>query len=177
VGDQTFLRFVPGDGDEVVRDRLTCLSLVTCAEDTPRHIPDDLREQAYEAWAAARRDIHAEWMLATDPANLHPSLRRLFREAVNHLRNYPPQESQQRDIEQAIEALQAPWGRRVENVLRGVFDPDATYLLGGPAREVSRLLIEKVRELGLRPYKAPEPLPVIAEHEVMLVCWMAVALE
>ena len=38
----------------------------------------------------------------------------------------------------------------------------------------SAVLVEKVRELGLQPFVQPEPLPVIDEDEVVLICWMAV---
>lgn len=40
---------------------------------------------------------------------------------------------------------------------------------------LSAALVEKIRELGLQPYQAPEPLPVIEEGEIQLVCWLAVA--
>lgn len=40
--------------------------------------------------------------------------------------------------------------------------------------ETSRALIEKITDLGLQPYEAPDPLDPIAEEEVKLVCWMAV---
>jgi len=38
----------------------------------------------------------------------------------------------------------------------------------------SAVLVEKVRELGLQPFVHPEPLPVIDEDEIVLICWMAV---
>ena len=44
----------------------------------------------------------------------------------------------------------------------------------GNPHALSVRLAEKVRELGLQPFVAPEPLPVIDEDEVQLVCWMAV---
>lgn len=174
VGEQVFLRFVPAEEEAVVRDRLTCLSLVTCAEDTPRQLSGDLQERAYAAWEQARNDIFEEWMIATDPLNLQPRLRRLFRVAAEHLRDHPPVEMAQDELDFIVDALQAPWGNRVAKLLREVFSPDETYATEAAAREASSAIIAKVRELGLRPYKVPEPLPVISEDEIMLVCWMAV---
>ena len=39
---------------------------------------------------------------------------------------------------------------------------------------VSSALLERVRKLRLQPYKHLEPLPVIDEDEIALICWMAV---
>lgn len=43
--------------------------------------------------------------------------------------------------------------------------------------EKSRELVDKVEDLGLQPFEAPDPLPPIEEDEVKLVCWMVVAPE
>ncbi len=177
VGDHVFLRFVPAGETETVRDRLTCLSLVTCGEDTERTLPDDLRELAYSAWQLARRDIFNEWMFATDPANLQPRVRRLFRAAAEHLRKYPPPGIDQKELDSATDALEAPWAGRVEKALREVFSAHDTYPNQQAGQEASRKILAKVKELGLRPYKVPEPLPVISEDEIMLVCWMGVEAE
>lgn len=53
--------------------------------------------------------------------------------------------------------------------IRAIFDPESF-----DPYAVSEAIIEKVRELGLEPFIAPEPLPVIDEDEIMLICWMAV---
>jgi hypothetical protein len=34
--------------------------------------------------------------------------------------------------------------------------------------------VRKVKELGLQPFVQPDPLPVIEEDEIVLICWMAV---
>ena len=39
----------------------------------------------------------------------------------------------------------------------------------------SEAIVEKVRLLGLQPYKAPAPLPPIEEEDIELVCWMGVS--
>jgi hypothetical protein len=38
----------------------------------------------------------------------------------------------------------------------------------------SAALVEKVRELGLQPFRQPDPLPPIDADEIALICWMAV---
>lgn len=169
VGERVFLRFVPADGGEVVRNTLSCLRAITCEEDTPRHLPQDLAEATYDAWARARRDIYEEWTFATDPANLQPRIRPFFRAAANHLRAHPPAGVPQRELDQIVEALEAPWGVRIERAIREVFTPEA-----GDPLAASAALVEKVRELGLQPFVQPEPLPVIDEGDIALICWMAV---
>ena len=59
--------------------------------------------------------------------------------------------------------------KRIERALKEVFDPEAPE-----HQAASRAFVEKVRELGLQPFVQPEPLPVIDEDEIALVCWMAV---
>ncbi len=65
--------------------------------------------------------------------------------------------------------LVALHGGRAAKQLREVLDSEEL-----DAQGVSRALVQKVRELGLRPYEAPQPLPVIDEGEVQLVAWMGV---
>jgi hypothetical protein len=169
VGDRLFLRFVPAAGGEVIRNTLNCLRTITCAEDSPRHLPPDLAEATYEAWAKARKDIFDEWTFSTDPANLQPRIRPFFRTAADHLRAHPPAGIQQAELDLIIEAVEAPWAMRIERALRDVFDRASQDPL-----MASAALVEKVRELGLQPFVQPQPLPVIDEDEIALICWMAV---
>lgn len=169
VGDRVFFRFVPADGSEIVEDTLGCLRLITCPEGTERSMPQDLRERAYQAWAAARRHIYEEWTFATDPANLQPKVRPLFREAANHLRRYPPRELEQQELNSVLDSLEAPWGLRIERQIRDVYDRESQ-----DPYAVSAAVVDRVRELGLRPFVPPEPLPIVDEDEVQLVCWMTV---
>ena len=69
-----------------------------------------------------------------------------------------------------MDAIEAPWGMRIERQIREVFDDGHSS-----EKSNSKALIEKVRELGLQPFKAPEPLPPITEDEISLVCWMIVS--
>ncbi len=168
VGERVFLRFLPIDGEEIVRHTLSCLRVVTCEADTPRHLPEDLREGAYEAWVHARQDIYDEWMFATDPKNLQPRIRPFFRRVADHLRRYPPPDIRQSELDLLLNSVEAPWGVRHERALRQVFDPEEDPYV------VSAVVVTRVQELGLQPFVHPEPLPVIQLEDVALVCWMAV---
>lgn len=75
-------------------------------------------------------------------------------------------------MEETVEAVEAPWGRRYERELRDIYENESL----GPV-EKSRQLVEKVSDLGLQPFEAPDPLPPIQEDEVKLICWMVVSPE
>lgn len=169
VGERLFLRFVPSEGGDVVRNTLQCLRAITCSDDSPRHLPPDLAEATYAAWEKARQNIYDEWIFSTDPANLQPKIRPFFRRAAEHLRKHPPPDVSQTELDTTIESLEAPWGVRIERAIKEVFNPDAE----DPAA-ASKALVWKVRELGLQPFIQPEPLPVIDEEDIALICWMAV---
>jgi len=171
VGQRVWLRFVPFDGTEVQRDTLTCLMHFTCAEDTGRQLPDDLRQGVYDAWQTARQDIHEEWTQATDPAILQPTVPRIFRRMAEHLRQNPPPAMETPDLDDMLERLEAPWPRRIQNAFREIFDPDEDY---SSPHDVSGVIVEKVKEMGLQPFRAPDPLPPIDEDQVRLICWMGV---
>lgn len=173
IGDQVFMRFLPIglDGEDgIVEDTLTCLKRIECTSDTERVLPDDMRESVYDAWEAARSDIYEQWQEQTDPLNVQPDIRRLFREVAQHLRDHWPDDMTQEKLTETVEAVEAPWGRRYERELREIFEDESL----GPV-EKSRELVDKVEDLGLQPFEAPDPLPPIEEDEVKLVCWMVVA--
>lgn len=121
VGDRLFLRFVPADGGEIIRDTLGCLRLIACTPETPRYLPPDLLQGIYEGWRTAQQDIHGEWTFATDLANLQPRVRKSFRDIALHLRQYPPRGMEQPELDQIVESVEAPWGGRIENQLREIF--------------------------------------------------------
>ncbi|MBI1798558.1 MAG: DEAD/DEAH box helicase family protein [Candidatus Eisenbacteria bacterium] len=169
IDDRTQYRFVSMDGATIERDALACLRRITCDATAPRVMPHDLAEAAYGAWQEARADIFAEWQKATDPANLTPEIRRLFRAAGEHVRRFRPSDMTQEKADRLVECLEAPWGYRIERALREVFDPDDPE-----GEDSTRALEKRVLELGLQPWKAPEPLPPIDEEEIALVVWIAV---
>lgn len=170
VGEKVFLRFVPVVADSpLLSDTLGCLRQVACDRSTPRNLSDNMISGAYSAWQRARSHIYEEWLQATDPKNLQPKIRPLFRQIAEHLRQHPPPEASQQDIEEAIDAVSAPWGIRYEREFRPILTEDTDS-----DEAKSSQILGKVRELGMSPYSAPEPLPLIDETEVQLVCWMAV---
>jgi hypothetical protein len=172
IDDRVMLRFVPEVGNELVRDSLDCLRRITCAEETERVMPSDLERGAYAAWERARRDIFDEWQRATDPANLQPDIRPLFKAAANHMRRHRPSELTLEEADRVAEALEAPRGMRVERALRAVFTPETAR-----GEETSREVAKLVKSLGLQPWHMPEPLPPIDLEDITLVVWMAVEAE
>lgn len=166
---RAFMRFVPEDPEaEIKRDTLTCLGILSCTEDTERTLPDAFAEGAFDAWHRARKDIHDEWMHATDPANLQPRVRPLFRAAADHVRMHAAPGMSVEERDRVADALEAPWGIRQERQLRDVFTDQVA------PGEMTRRVAEVVRELGLQPWKPPEPLDPIEEEEVNLVVWMGI---
>lgn len=173
VGEHVLLRFIPQGGiktEKIERDTLACLQRIECMEDTPRALPDDMKDRVYDAWDVARSDIYREWREQTDPANVQPTIRRLFRVVAEHFRNHWPEDRSHDKFQEVIDSVEAPWGRRYERELREIYEDEALSPI-----EKSRKLIDKIEDLGLQPYEAPDPLPPIKEDEVKLVCWMVVA--
>ena len=87
---------------------------------------------------------------------------------ADHLRRFPPVGVDTHALGAILNSVEAPWGARIERQIREVWEGKAVE------HQKSALLVEKVRELGLQPYQAPQPLPPIDEDQVMLICWMAV---
>ncbi|MDV7351052.1 helicase-related protein [Halorubrum distributum] len=175
IGDEVFMRFLPqemDEDDEIVQDTLTCLKRIECTEETERTLPNSMRDRVYDAWETARLDIYTQWQEQTDPLNVQPDIRKLFREVAQHLRDNWPDDMTQDELQEAVEAIEAPWGRRYERELREVFEDESL----GPI-EKSRQLVGRVEDLGLQPFDAPDPLPPIQEDEVKLICWMVVSPE
>lgn len=173
------MRFVPhewenledDDDDALVQDTLTCLKRIECTSETERVLPDEMRERVYDAWELARGDIFEQWQEQTDPLNVQPDIRKLFREVGQHLRDHWPDDMTQAKLQTTVASVEAPWPRRYERELREVYQNETL----GPV-EKSRKLVAKVEDLGLQPYEAPDPLPQLEEeNEVKLICWMVIA--
>ena len=170
VGDRLFLRFVPTDGGDMIDNTLECLRYISCNETTPRYVPDSLRESVYDAWDQARSSVYKEWEYFTDPINIQPNIRPLFRKLADHLRKYPPAEMLQVDLNKIIDSLEAPWTQRIEKELRSMFNSTDDSL------ERSVKICNAVKELALEPFSAPDPLPPIDEDEIKLICWLTVSI-
>ncbi|WP_049998788.1 SNF2-related protein [Halococcus sediminicola] len=175
VGEKIFTRFLPltavGSGDEteaLIEDTLSCLQRIECSHDTERALPVSMRNQVYDTWEIAREDIYNQWMEQTDPRNIEPEIRPLFIRVADHLREHPP-DMLEGEFRELIESVEAPWGRRYERELRDIYDREID------PDEKTKELVEKIEDLGLQPSEPPEPLPLIEEEEVQLICWLAVA--
>lgn len=157
------------DGEpEVVSDTLACLGHAQCSADTVRVLDEETHARAYGAWESARQDIYASWQRATDPANLQPKIPKPMRDAADLLRANPPPELGQRELDRLCDAIEAPYGNRIQRLIR-----DALAAAEAPVDQ-ARGVVRVVTELGLEPAPAPEPLPVIELEDVHLVCWLAI---
>jgi hypothetical protein len=168
VGQRVYLRFVPSSGAELVTEVGTCLRLIECGPDTPRCMPDDLRQTAFAAWDRARRHIFDSWAYETDPANLQPKVPKLNREIADYLRQHPPVDVDQKRLTRALEAVEAPCSVREQRLLREVMEKD---FAGKGAKSLA--LLAEIERIGLEPFHAPEPLPPITADDIHLICWLA----
>jgi hypothetical protein len=177
VGDRTYLRFVPtspdwkptDDGGAIVREIGTCLRLIECEENTPRVVPGLLQESAFEIWELAQRDVWNAWMRETDPANLQPKVRPLNQRVAEFIRANRPPDEDGRQVNSALDILEAPWPRREEILLREWFQMDDVA-----GTDKARLLVARILESGLEPFNQPKLLPPIDVEDIGLVCWMGV---
>ena len=171
--ERVYLRFVPleGEGEEakIERELGTCLRLIECTEETETVIPTDLKQTAYAAWERARQDIHESWKRETDPANLQPKVPPLNRAIARFLRDHAPTGVDQKRLEHCLDAIEAPCSNRERNMLRDVFAADYPSSV-----DRAKAIVEKVEEIGLEPFHAPDPLPPIDPDQIHLICWMAI---
>ncbi len=163
VGDRVYLRFVPTGESTILRDSLTCLRLIACTVQTERILSQASRESAYGAWEQARQDIYDEWTFATDPVNLQPKVRPALKRAAEAVRKFPPKNLDQESIDNFATTLEAPWGARIEKKIREALG-EGTGVVAAAG------VIAAIKELGLKPYEAPAPLPPIEIGEIDLIC-------
>jgi hypothetical protein len=123
---------------------------------------------AYSACETARQSIYAEWMQATDPRRLQPEVPKAIRDAANIVTTAQPAGMGREDADRLVAALLAPYPPRIRAVFRAVLRTDARE-----QRKADRVAEEAAR-LGLEPSPPPEPLPVITEEDIHLVCWQAI---
>lgn len=176
IGNRTYLRFVPTNpewqrGEEtgsIVREIGTCLRIIECTPETPRHLPSEAEEAAFDLWEEARQSIYESWMAETDPANLQPKVRPLNHRVAEFIRSNRPADIDVRDQSLALDILEAPWPRREETMLRELFQKEE------PADAKARNLLSFILGSGLEPFSQPALLPPIDLEDVRLVCWMAV---
>lgn len=151
-----------------VHDTLACLAHAHATPDTQRVLDESSHQLAYDAWSVARSSLFESWQFATDPRNLQPVVPKTMRDAAAVVREHPPAGYAQDVVDGLVDALEAPYGPRIQRVIR-----DALRSSTRP-REQSEAVTRAAIELGLEPTHPPEPLPVISEDDVHLVCWMAI---
>ncbi len=166
-------RFVPAGaaaGGTITDETLACLAAARPAggDETPRRLDDAAVAGAFDAWAVAQADIVERWNFLADKANLEPKVAPRLRRAAELLEQHPPPDLDQKDLEDALDTIRAPHPERTIRTLQAAMrNPD-----DDPASQAQSIL-EVIRDLGLQPYKAPQPLPEIASEDVHLVVWLA----
>lgn len=188
VGERTYLRFVHTNQDwsstyrdvkdnegNVVNVPLIdielgrCLRLIECSQDEELVMNEVAQDAAYDSWLLAVDNIYQYWMHETDPANLQPKVRPLNRKVADFIRTHIPLDTEQTEIDRALDILESPWPRRDEGYLRKWFNGEET----GTVK--SKDLIDRVLGSGLEPFIAPEPLPPIDKVDIELLTWMAIS--
>jgi hypothetical protein len=156
---------------KVTSDTLACLAEATCDADTVRVLDEATHKHAYTAWSVARTHIFEQWQLATDPRNLQPTIPRTMREAAAILRDHPPLGFEQETVNRLVDSVEGAYPERIQKMVREAIRAHAEPV--DQATAIARV----VQDLGLEPSPAPEPLPVIAESDIHLVCWLAIVPE
>ncbi|MBI5629046.1 MAG: hypothetical protein HY953_09015 [Candidatus Rokubacteria bacterium] len=103
---------------------------------------------------------------------MQPKIRRLNRDVAAFLRSNPPSGIEQERVHRCLDAVESPWPRREENLLRLAWERELTT-----SGEKARHLVEEVERIGAEPFHSPDPLPPIAEEEIHLITWMAIERE
>jgi len=135
--------------------------------DTPRRLDDVAFRGAYEAWAVARDDAYAEWMLSTDPNEMAGAVPRAFRDASSLVLRHGQHlgGAKQGEVLQRLNSVPSTKAtRRVRAALQEG---------GTPAEQIERI-IEVLDEFGIQPAAKVEPLSAIEKDDIRLVAWMAV---
>ena len=95
-----------------------------------------------------------------------------WRDVAAFLRQHSPAAVDQERLHGCLDAVESPWPRRGENMLRLARERqfDTNF-------ERARHLVEEVERIGAEPFHAPEPLPPIEAEEIHLITWMAIERE
>ena len=167
VDDRIFLRFVPADGGEVVRNTLSCLRTVTCKEIPPgtcrRNWPTRPTRHGAKREGISSRSGCSRPTPQTSNQGFAP-----FPQSGRTPSEIPARRCSADGPDLLVESIE-PRGAYGTSGLKDVFDPEADEPHAASAK-----LVDKVRELGLQPFVQPNPLPPIELDDVTLICWMAV---
>ena len=159
-----------GPAQSINTATLFCLDVARppLKEDTQRDLAESITDAVFEAWQQAQFDIVEKWNLAADPANLQQPVAKPLRNAAEVLRSNPPPNLSQGEIDRIVDSIQAPYPPRTVTRFR------QTLSAADDSRVAARNVVDLVSELGLQPYRPPDPLPEITLDDVNLVCWLAV---
>lgn len=154
----------------VVDDTLACLDHARPASpDTERVLGEDTYGAAFDAWSSARSHILTTWNRLADPANLQPAVPAAMRRAAELVRQNAGRAGLTvEEADRICDALESPYPERIVRTIRA-----ALGATDDPAQQV-RGVAQVVQELGLTPSPAPEPLPLITEEDIHLVCWIGI---
>lgn len=155
-------------GPVVVSDVLSCLRHAYATERTERVLDDETHALAYDAWALAKQSIFDSWQFATDPRNLQPEIPKVMRDAAELVRIHPPAGFDQADVDLLYDTLNSPYAERVRRQIREALNGSET----APGQVAG--ILDVVRRLSLTRPETPEPLPIIEDNDIHLVCWMAI---
>lgn len=148
----------------VIDDALSCLAQADPGE-AEHALSEGMEQAAYAAWDLARRDVREKWNFLTDPQNVRAEIPRVLRDAADLVRSQGAfLGTEQNDI---TDRLNAPHTKRVQDSVRRIVRSDT-----GEDEKV-RALVDLVRRSNLTKAKAAEPLPMIDEDDIHLICWMA----
>ena len=174
IGDHNkpLFRFVETGSDaesNVVDETLACLHKARPPDGfgTERQLDDATIQGAFAAWETARDDIVARWNVMSDKANLEPKIPPRLRRAADILREHPPPELTQEDLDRAIDTINAPYPERTIRTLQAAINNSED-----PTQQ-ARNILNTIHHLGLQPYDPPTPLPEIRPEDVHLVTWLA----
>ena len=165
-GDKFIILCIEKD-EKIIREMGTCLRYAECEPDTPLIQSKKLNDAVFDAWDRAQKDIYDEWTFFTDPKNLQPKVRKINRDIQEHLNKHYPINTDDKDLIRALECLLSPCSVREERILRAIYKNENIS-----PTEKSKLLVEKIKEIGLEPYKRPDTYPAIDKDMIHLVCWI-----
>jgi hypothetical protein len=158
------------DQPVVVTDTLACLANARppAQWETRRALDEASYAEAFSAWEIARAELASQWNLASDPANLAPSIPKTMHDAADIVRAHGTQVLTREDADRLIEALLVPYPERVLKLVRRAMQssPD-------PSERV-RALAQLADDQAMQPAPMPEPLPEITDEDLHVVAWIAI---
>ena len=116
---------------------------------SPRLMDDASIQGAFAAWDTARDHIVDQWNFMSDKANLEPKVPPRLRRAADILREHPPPELNQAEIDRAIDTINAPYSERTIRTFQ-----IAINTADNPAEQAEKIL-GVIHTLGLEPYIPP----------------------